>query len=143
MKKIYIHTSYLDNKDYFESNESFECVSQYDYYNTMRANRNELGRIKVGSYFLHILIGKLLNKNCPWCNSVPVFKKKQFNKVIYISIFQFYMECPNCGSTGPKKTLTIHRPDDKLLNDEIENMIKQLYGDRIPWERQAEIKMDD
>ncbi len=134
--KIYLHTSNFENTTFLKHDDEFETLLQYDAFEYSEAHRNEYGRIKTNSCNYHILIGKLPTPNCPWCNAVPKIKRKETRQIFDCRQFEFYMECTNCGATGPKSILHLADPENEIINNEIESLIKHKYSERFPWETQ-------
>jgi hypothetical protein len=138
---IYLHTSNLDFSKAFNNEELFQRPYEYDCFDIQKHHQNEFGRIITKDNYYHILLGKIRQKGCAWCECdleikqihVPDFFPHEHNK------FCFYCECPRCKCKGPETILYINDQSKEFM-EHIHALILDKYDSRIPWDKSASIR---
>lgn len=141
-KHIYLHTSNLTHASQIAKDKAFEPLCTYQNDILFKVYRNEFGRIKTSSNYFHIMLGTITDDNCPWCGSVPTLvdlnEPADWTGQARI---KFYMQCLNCGSTGPVNTITFNDITDFEIKEHVKQMIKHKYSERKQWDHDLEIHM--
>lgn len=133
-KHLYFNSSNFDYIEDISADENFEPV--YNYINTRKnVSPYEWGRIKTPSLYIHLIMGHIIDKNCPWCGCgvslTPLNKDNPsdpFHKLV------FCMECPRCGARGPTANIDAQCMIDKNMQDEVRKRIEHMYTQRKAWD---------
>lgn len=136
-KHLYLNSSNLDYTKIFHDMKGFRPL--YDYIYTIRnAHSNEWGKFVIDDIHIHILLGNIKQKSCPWCGTKPVLKKLSKDDS---SVSSYCMHCPQCLCNGP--VLKINTQIEKDLD--YMQYFKQLIEDKFykvkSWD--ADIKFED
>lgn len=114
MDEIYVHADIEDLEKIKLLFSSIHFVAKETKY------LNECGGLDLGSCRVNFLVGKLKTEKCLWCNSNLGFR------VIPTHIkdmYECYLECINCHSTGRKKNIYI----ESIRFDESAKLLKQMF----------------
>lgn len=136
MKDIYVHTSDLGIRRYLCEDPDFVPTFEYNPRQYPNVHRNEYGYIRTEEFRIHILLGNIPQRNCPWCGIEPCLKK--LNPISGHNFVRFFLECPQCLSLGP--VLNICEPalicEDAIK--EYEYFVHSRYQHRLPWDDKLE-----
>ena len=142
MNHIYLHTSNLKHTRTLKEDPSFQPPFEYGAYELQHTHRNEYGRIKTPTTYYHILIGQILQHNCPWCGEWPVIQDitKENLHNTPINCKKLCLECPKCQSRGPSFIMT--EGLDESCTHRIISYMKDRYQTRIPWDYKLKESME-
>lgn len=130
---IYLHTSNLDCLRYLDDDDLFEHVCEYYSLEILKTHRNEYGRIKTDINYFHILIGKIRDDKCAWCNfelTIKCLYKDQDLHMQPKNYSKYCLECKNCGSRGPICNIVPEIEEDKIAFEHFVEIMKYRYSDR-------------
>jgi len=131
-KHIYLHSSNTDHTYDLRNDDRFESVPEYPRLEVAKTHQYEYGRIVTDKNYYHILIGKIPQENCPWCNgSVELFKISEGN---IIEKSKFCLHCKICGSRGPILNLNPQMEHDRQVMAEMTDLMMQQYKNRKAWD---------
>lgn len=131
-KHIYVHTSDLECIRQLRDSDEFEHTWRYPEYELTNTQKNEYGRIKTDNFFIHLLLGQILQPNCPWCDTPPVLTKVIGYEIIRRTVY--CLGCPKCGARGPTLNIDYCLEESKEMMNEVESLLKAKFIRRIPWD---------
>ena len=134
MDKIYASFTNADDFRTFLDHADFEPVYEYNPFEFAKIHREEMGRLKLRSFNLHLLLDSGINKSCPWCDhQEPIIKYEEptsQDSCKTHSYHRLYAQCPSCLARGP--TLNIHHDVgyNKEAVEEYKSMVLQRWASR-------------
>lgn len=132
MNDIYVHTSDLHVTKYLRDNPYFKAPYDIPFQEASKMHRNEYGYLDCDGLRVHILIGRMTDSKCIWCESEIKFNYKKKEKSDLYNEYILWMSCEMCGSTGPKTVLNINTFS---VMDSLEAFIRFKYTEYIPWDK--------
>ncbi len=136
-KHIYLYTSNLNHLRDLDEDRSFEHVWNYDQISLSKTHQNEYGKVKTKKNYYHIFVGRMRQKNCPWCNSQC--EPNRIEKSDFCA--SYYMQCKNCGARGPVLSIASGKENDKDSMDLFINLLLNTFETRRPWD--ADLNIDE
>lgn len=124
MRKIYVHTSDLDNIEPISKISKPIGLNEF-------VSPNQFCKLRVEDIEFHFLFGNVKNENCPWCNSEVVLHQEKVPNFSFGDRYSFYVECLKCKSRGPENFIVVN---DKEALPLVRSLILQNYSERIPWD---------
>ena len=131
-KHLYFHSSNLEYTRELREDPHFEHSWELDPISRNKSFPYEYGRIKTNQNYIHIMIGRIPQKSCPWCGTEPFVNKIMDSDGFSCS--QYCMQCPKCGSRGPIMYLSRAIEQDKSAQQEFLDFMKTRYTQRLPWD---------
>ncbi len=143
-KHIYVNSSNLDYLQLLDADDKFERVCEYPEHEFVKCTPYEWGRFKTDSLYIHFIMGHIRNRNCPWCGSGVSFKPlNKDNPSDPFHQLDFCMQCMNCGSRGPVKSIM----KSSLITSEgingIRTFMESVYMQRKNWDETEEFNAKD
>lgn len=132
MKHIYLHTSNVEYWRDFNNDPSIEKCFEYDPFGIEKSHQYEYGRIKTKQNYYHFLVGKIKQKDCPWCGSFCTVKR--INELEVRGFSRYCMECENCGARGPILNVNLHAEQDEKHMGWFTDLIRDRFETRRHWD---------
>ncbi len=129
---LYFQSSNLEYSRFLQDDVNFEPIHEYDLIDFQKITPYEWGRIKTGNNYIHLILGTILNNNCPWCKEEPYLKKVLDGDLFNFS--QFCLVCPNCGSRGPVLNVRSDIEPKTIAFNQWFDLLNARYARRLSWD---------
>jgi len=131
-KHLYFYSSDPFQTKDLRNDDMFESTPEYDHYDLARTFPNEYGRIKTDQNYYHLLIGRLTQKNCPWCGFTPELLKVYDDKMLNRS--GYCIECKQCRSRGPVLNVDKAMELNEHMMEHCIELLWNRYNHRRAWD---------
>jgi hypothetical protein len=139
-KHYYVHMTQRPEHELIHDDENFITRNKLPRSEAEKCHQNEFGVIKTETSSFHLLIGKVLQKGCPWCGCEALKMRTWQGPETLILHNPTYccLECCACHSRGPVHASYNHATlcDEDALD--FQNRIKIEYTRRHPWDANLE-----
>jgi hypothetical protein len=134
-KHLYFNSSNLKYCQELSEDDEFENVSEYPPLELAKVHQNEWGRIKTKSNYIHLLLGNINKKGCPWCGEIPdLITSVEDNPSMSQQKIKYYMQCTKCGSRGPVIFSNLITPEYAKQIEYVKEYLEHIYGTRKNWD---------
>jgi hypothetical protein len=130
---IYVQSTNFEYIKHIRDDIWFSSCFEYPFLEKNSTHRNEYGRIKTPSNFIHFIMGQLPDRNCPWCsNPAALIKVKESTNIIPA---QYCIQCLGCGSRGPILHVSQAMETNPDAFEHVKDMMYQRYSYRNAWDQ--------
>lgn len=130
MKDLYFYSSCLTYLSILREFDDFVIPKYYTSEEFKNLKPNEIGYLPYGNLRIHIILGRVKNYKCPWCNSETITHHEKIPST-FDNEYIFYVKCQNCKSRGPEKKMFVN---DEDIIEKLNEIFKEHYSVRITWD---------